>query len=278
MADADRRGAAALSVIGLAGVAASLAYLIAFVREDTLSSTLALGGLSLGLAVAGALRRWRGRTLPGAAERLLAQQEAPGAIVNGVARLFAFVVDGAVLAALALGAYQLFRFVDADPMSIYACTDVRLPGLTGLAFLRLHWHCFATHGGLDELGGGIAALACSLYLLAPAAAWSATPGLLLIGRVWVRSDGNRLGAVHAVVRALTGFLLAPMQALFTTLRFFNFATRWRNVVTGEKITVVGWGILSIARRPRTLADLLCRTEAIPRSMRQANALPQSAQN
>ena len=256
----DARGANALVGIGMLGLAASGGYVLAAARAPTLAPSLASAGFSLALLIGGALRRFCGRALVGGVERLHALQDAPGPLGTGLARLFAFIVDLAALLALALGAYQLFRFVDADPR-VFSICRMQLDQ-SGLAFLRAYRPCFATHEGADALSGGLAALACGAWLLVPAATWGATPGLLLIGRRWVRSDGNRVGALHGVVRALGGIVLSPLQALVAVLLLFRFANRWRNVRTGEVVTQVTWGILALLRRPRTVADRICGTEAI----------------
>ncbi len=264
MTESDSRGANALTFTGLIGVAACLFYLYARVSAETIVPTLALTGLTLALLIAGVFRRWWGRTLPGSVERLHALQAAPGPVTTGIARLFAFALDFAVLAVMMMAPFQLFRRQLDDPAALAACYRMPLPDLTGLAFLHSHMPCFSVHGGIDELATGLLTLGCGLYLLVPAATWGATPGLLLIGRVWVRSDGQRVGAVHGVVRALVGLVLSPLQALFGVLMLFNFANRYRNVRTGEKITIATWGLLALARRPRTIADMCCRTEAIAR--------------
>jgi hypothetical protein len=251
-------------IVGAVGLGACLVYVLALATAKTFASALAITGVALSLTIGGLLRRWRGRTLPGSSERLRALQDAPGPVTAGIGRLFAFALDLCMLVTLALGAFQLFRWQSFDYEASRLCDALSQPDLAGLAFLRAHALCFSTRTGIEELSAGLATLACGLYLLAPAAAWGATPGMLLVGRVWVRDDSQRVGAVHGVVRALVGLLLSPLQAVVALLLTVNFANRYRNVRTGETFTVTAWGVLALARRPRTFADRVCRTEAITR--------------
>jgi hypothetical protein len=261
----DGRGGAALAIAGAVGLVACVAYSLTFVNESTFPYVVAAAGLALALTIGGLLRRALGRNLPGSSERLRAIQDAPGPAWTGLARLFAFVVDFCAVCALAIAAYSLFRVLDYPP--IRGCESwerLSRPAVAGMAFLRQHAACWGSRGTIDELGGFLATLGCGLWLLVPAAAWGATPGMLLIGRVWVRSDSHRVGAVHGAARALVGLVLAPLQALIALLMSLHFADHFRNVRTGERFSRATWGALGLLRRPRTVADACCVTEAIPR--------------
>jgi hypothetical protein len=103
-----------------------------------------------------------------------------------------------------------------------------------------------------------------LYLLVPAALWGATPGLMLVGRLWLRpSDGRRVGALHGVLRAIGAFLFAPLHAALLVLAFFGTPRRYRARGT-NKIYKSRWGLAIALGARRSVADFIYRTETAPR--------------
>lgn len=256
----DRRGAAVLALVGAVGVAGSAGFLLTAANVDSFPIAVAALGLSLGLAIAGLLRRLWGRVLPSPITRREEHLAAPPSVARGAARLFAFAFDAGALLGLTLVAYELFRMMPYDEHQY----DYALANVKGLAYLRILKPHLMTHVGADELSGGIAALLVGLYLVVPAATWGATPGMLLIGRVWARTDGQRVGALHGAGRALGGLIVLPLQGALVALSIVSGGGRYRVVSTGQRFRAP-WNLVLVARARRNLPDIFFRTEYTKRS-------------
>jgi len=249
-------------VVGGAGLVASVVYGVTNVSVGTIGPMFFFAMLALVLLVAGMGRWFRGRALHSPISRQAEQLERSG-FGGQVRRLAAFIAD-----VILVGGFTTFTMVAVRDFMPYASYDYRwsMDGdrwLSGSELMARFWpHMWSTRMA-DELGPAFAMLLAGLLWLVPAAIWGATPGLLIFGRLWARSDGKRVGAVHGVVRALGSAVLSPLQAFLVVISILGTGQRYRQVGTG-RVFYGRWAFLRVVSARRSVADVLLRTETAPR--------------
>ena len=168
-------------------------------------------GLGFALLFAALARLKWGHALGGGEERVATAKATNAGTLIAMRRGFGFLVD----AALVGGAGFLFAQV-GDPSTTYSLWSSIDPvthlshDVVGLDALRIFFGLVAG-GKVEEIAGLFVAVVGFSVWLVPALWLGATPGMLLCQLRWVRrSDGERVGALHALARAVPVMGLAPI--------------------------------------------------------------------
>jgi hypothetical protein len=244
-----------------------LAY--ATTQMSHIDAPLAMPVVAIGLVmVAGALlRRARGKPVFDPARLRETHLQSASLVGTNFLRLFAWMVDCGVCAIVSALIWILLD--EALPRGMGDASDwafdhtaYGIGAWRGLDYWRAARPHFFTSEAQEIFGPFLCTLVVGAYLFIPAAAASGTPMMRAFRLRWLRpSDGERVGAIHGVVRALAGAVLAPLQVAFVTITLvFGSGGRYR---TGTGGIVYGrHRIRDVADARRNLMDLICRTETM----------------
>jgi hypothetical protein len=263
----DSRGAVAVLALGALMVAGVTYYAVTDMELSTVPLATPLGAMGLVWMAAGLLRLRRGRAVFDP-DRLLEmhRQEEKRFGVN-MLRIVAWLLDAGLCAISCAIVYGMFHgMFPRDPDSYYSAwaydhAHYMAGSFKGMAYWRAAVPHMLTTEAQEIFGPFGIGLVISAFLFLPSVVWGGTWFMLAFRLKHLRSDGRRTGALHAVLRALAGTLMSPLQAALVLITLV-LGTGGRYRGRGGGIVYGRHRIHDLAHARRNLADLICRTETL----------------
>lgn len=245
----DSRGARPVLVLGAVVLVVTLGLTLTIVPHDLYPLIKVCLGLGFALLLAGLVRLRAGRALGGGEARVAEATTSNAGSWIALRRAFGFLVDAAIIGGLGVAFAQV-----GDPRTDYSLWSSSDPvtyathQFVGLEALKIFFP-YVVDGHVEELAGLVLAMFGFSVWLVPALWLGATPGMLVSQLRWVRrSDGERVGALHALARAVPVMVFSPVVFAYC---FFGHV-RYR-----------GGGSFSAYQLRTHLTDFIGRTFTMP---------------
>jgi hypothetical protein len=258
----DRRGALALAILGLVGLGGSSFYSFTSMEYPDMWLVTMIMGFSFALLLAAALRGRQGRVLAEGNSLVALHREVGARFHHNLLRFLGLAMDVVICVVPAMVVMAILDDLPRTGSRFGWASDGGYGWLKGMELWRVALRMSGTSAAADILGPMLVTGLCSMLIFVPAAWLGATPGMLICGFRWLRAeDGQRVGALHAILRFLAMPVFAAPQAVLTLLGTVFGTQRMKVVRTGQRFTDKSLRRATLKAR-RTIADLVCRTETM----------------